>query len=463
MVLVALTSGCGSRTSAGEVLAARAERETVFAPEQRPAPPPVKAPHAAVSSASAASAEALPSATAVPPEREAAPPQRETAAKTGLRQAPAPTAKPSCDPVNLGQVGTFSGVVGAITASARTAAAVWAKDVNARGGLGCHPVRLYAKDDGGDPARAAAAVRGLIEQQRVAAFVGSIVTFSVAGFRPAVESAGVPAVGGDTVAPEWHESPLMYSQGPGTEDQLVLGVRASVLEGRGKIGILYCVEVATCAYATKFLRDGGAKAGGGELVFDEPISITQPDFTASCLNARKAGVETLILGMDGSSMTRLARSCATVGYRPLLLTGAATFTLKTTEDPNLRRFGMVTISPVAPWMATDTPGLRAFHRALDAYAPDLAPDGSAVIGWSSGKLLEAAVARLTARERASALTAEAIRAGLGRLRDETLDGLTTRLSFDPAVGHGVSSGCAYLVRLDESGWTAPRGSKPICR
>jgi len=57
---------------------------------------------------------------------------------------------PGLAPVPVGQVGTFSGVLGTITASARAALSLWATDLNARGGLACHPVRIYSEDDAGD-------------------------------------------------------------------------------------------------------------------------------------------------------------------------------------------------------------------------------------------------------------------------------------------------------------------------
>jgi branched-chain amino acid transport system substrate-binding protein len=365
--------------------------------------------------------------------------------------------------VTIGQVGTFSGVVGAITHSARTAMAVWAKDVNSRSGLACHPVQLYTEDDAGDPARAAAAVQDLINQHHVIALTGSIVTFSVAGFRPAIEAAKLPAVGGDLLAPDWDQSPLMFPQGASADDQLLGAVHAGVLAGHQKLGLVYCVEVAECGHADKLLHEGGAKAAGADFVYDSPISITQSDFTAQCLNARNAGVDLLILGMDGASMVRMAHSCAAIGYRPLLLTGAATYTLENTKDPNLRAFGMISESPVAPWVVDDSPQMRAFHAAMNRYAPDLPPDGECVIAWSSGVLLEDAVSRLGPAEQAGALNSALVVEGLERLHDDSLGGLTTRLTFTPGEPHATSTGCIYLLRLSTDGWTAPQGGTPMCR
>jgi branched-chain amino acid transport system substrate-binding protein len=381
-----------------------------------------------------------------------------TARSTGDR-VPCPA---GASPVAIGQVGTFSGVGGTITSAARAAMSVWVKDVNARGGLACHPVQLFTEDDGGDPGRAAADVDELTARHHVIALVGNIVTFSVGGFLPAITSAKVPAVGGDDIAPEWFESPWMFPTGAGLTDQGRGIVKAGVAAGHRQFGLVYCVEVASCTEVDKDLRNGGTKSAGGKLLYDSPVSITQPDYTAQCLNARNAGVDLLGLALEGASMTRLARSCASVGYRPLLAAAAATFNLSNAEDPDLRSFGMVSESPVAPWTAQDTPAMRAFHAAMARYAPQVPPDGEAVLAWTSGALLEAAVAEIPAPELSGGLSPALIVEGLGRIHDDNLGGLTAHLTFAPGEQHALSSGCIFLERLGPGGWSTPTGSTPVC-
>jgi hypothetical protein len=124
---------------------------------------------------------------------------------------------------------------------------------------------------------------------------------------------------------------------------------------------------------------------------------------------------------------------------------------------------MVSESPVAPWMVQDTPAAQVFHAAMTQYAPAAQPDGEAVLAWTSGKLLEAAVAKVPATERAGDLTTALILDGLGRIHDENLGGLTGPLTFTPGEKHAVSNGCIYFERLGPNGWTTPTGSRPVCR
>jgi branched-chain amino acid transport system substrate-binding protein len=364
--------------------------------------------------------------------------------------------------VALGQIGTFSGVAGQIAAGARAAMALWAKQTNARGGLACHPVQLYSADDAGDPARAASAAKQLIADHHVVAFVGNYVPFSVSGFRSQIEQAKVPAIGEAMLAPDWNASPWMFPQGASLADQVLGIAKAGVAAGHRRFGLIYCVEVPGCGFVEKTMHGGAVKAAGGELLYESPVSLTQPDFTAQCLNAKNAGVDILGLGVDGASMTRIARSCAAIGYRPLLAVGAGTFTLDNTKDPNLRAFGMIGESPVAPWTGDDTPGLRELHSAISQYEPQFVLDGAAMCGWSSGKLIEAAVENLKPAERSGPLTSALTVTGLERIHDQTLGGLTSNLTFTPGQTHADSTGCIYVERLGPDGWTAPYGSSPLC-
>ena len=70
-------------------------------------------------------------------------------------------------------------------------------------------------------------------------------------------------------------------------------------------------------------RDGAevfpkyAPKAGFEFVYQGSGSLAQPDFTAECLAARNAGAQVLVPIMDANSVQRIARSCNSVGYKPV--------------------------------------------------------------------------------------------------------------------------------------------------
>ncbi len=362
-------------------------------------------------------------------------------------------------PVALGQVGTFSGIAGPIAGDGLAAMAVWAKDVNARGGLACHPVTLYVRDDGGDPGRAASAARELISERSVVAFVGNILPLSMPGFLPEIKKTCTPVIGALALDSSWATDPCLFSQGGGIDESIAGLVRQAVQRGHLKLGLLYCVEIASCGAANKGVAEA-AKRDGAELVYSAQISLTQTDFTAQCQNAKNAGVQELAVAMEGSAMARLARSCLALNYKPLLVGAAAAINPKQASDPKVRELGLATINPNAPWFATDQPGLREYQAALARFAPQILSSGITSQMWASGKLLEAGVAKLGTAVRERPLTAAMVLAGLGKVRGETLGGLTAPLDF--TVRTARTSGCVYLALLDKRGWTAPMGSKPLC-
>ena len=361
-------------------------------------------------------------------------------------------------PVALGQIGTFSGLAGPIAGDGLAAMAVWAKEVNARGGLACHPVTLFVRDDGGDPARAAAAVQHLIARG-VVAFVGNITALSQPGFLPEIKKSCTPAIGID-FGPEWGTEPCLFPQGGGWNESITGLVRQAVDRNHSKLGLLYCVEINTCSSIGKQIQTV-AEREGIALVYSSAISLTQTDYTAQCQNAKNAGVEELIVAMEGSAMARLARSCLALKFRPLLVGAAFAINPKQSEDPQVRELGLAAINANAPWFATDQPGLRQYQAALKTYAPQIVSSGITLQMYASGKLLEAGVNLLGAAAREKPLTSAAILAGLNKVRNETLGGLTAPLDFT-VKNRSRSSGCVYLTVLGKQGWTAPSGTKPLC-
>ena len=75
--------------------------------------------------------------------------------------------------------------------------------MNANGGIQGRPVKVIQVDDGGDPGKHAAAVRRLIREERVVAFIGNIAPFTFSAGVPLLEEAGVPAIGGDGADAAW--------------------------------------------------------------------------------------------------------------------------------------------------------------------------------------------------------------------------------------------------------------------
>ncbi len=67
--------------------------------------------------------------------------------------------------------------------------------VNAAGGINGRTLKLVSRDDGYEPEKAAAAVKTLIEEDKVFALIGSVGTPTTLAAVPAINAAGIPLIG----------------------------------------------------------------------------------------------------------------------------------------------------------------------------------------------------------------------------------------------------------------------------
>ena len=69
------------------------------------------------------------------------------------------------------------------------------KAINAAGGVNGRMLKLISRDDGYEPAKAAAAVKALLEEDKVFALIGSVGTPTTLAAVPAINAAGIPLIG----------------------------------------------------------------------------------------------------------------------------------------------------------------------------------------------------------------------------------------------------------------------------
>src|SRR6185295_19656325 len=160
--------------------------------------------------------------------------------------APGAPAKAAGTPVAIGHIGTYSGVIGSLQAGGMRMAQIWAQSVNARGGLGGHPVRLVTADDGGDPSRYLSITKDMVENQGVVAFVGNMAPLSINGGVKYLEEKKIPVVGGDLTNLAWFETPMLFAHGTWIIHQFWSSIRMAVEQGKTRVGLLYCAEAEIC-------------------------------------------------------------------------------------------------------------------------------------------------------------------------------------------------------------------------
>jgi len=347
--------------------------------------------------------------------------------------------------------GAFTGIVGSAFAPAKDAYLAWVKTVNARGGIDGHPVKLLVSDNGSDASRTLANVKDFVENRGVIALVNLV---PAAGADVAVaryaEKMHVAVVGGLSVDDVWNQSPVMFPAVTANAVGNYAYARAQADAGTKKVASVYCTENSICSDKEKAWADA-AKSLGLQVVFRGQISLAQPDFTAQCLNARSAGAESVVVFADGASATRMAQSCSRQNYKPIIVTVAPA------ANPIPEMDGAMGVVTAFPWVVTaDSPALDEYRDALKKYGTT-APAAYTTMGWTSGKLLEKALAHVS-----DTPTRDDVFNGLWSLQNETLGGLTPPLTFTKNQPTPVNP-CWYVVRVANGAWTAPNGMRPSCK
>ena len=276
--------------------------------------------------------------------------------------------------IALGNVGTYSGVIGAVFSGAQQTMGVWQAYVNSHGGLNGHPVHVYIEDDGSDPSTSVSDVEQEVTQDHVIAFVGNLMPLTVQASVPYLQQQNIPVIGGDASSATWWQSPVLFPQGASDlgSDQAVFTIKAAAAKGYTKMGVVYCVEDPTCSDGIQSLiQPGGGSQAGVTTVYSSSISITQPDFTAQCLDAKQAGATFIYFAGDGDSLMRMANDCAAQGYKPLYVGDSIAITANLASNANLN--GLLAGQTNFPWVDSYTPAQAAYQQAVKHVRPRASP------------------------------------------------------------------------------------------
>jgi ABC-type branched-subunit amino acid transport system substrate-binding protein len=150
----------------------------------------------------------------------------------------------------VGQFAAFSGPAAQLGQRLNAGIQAYFKAVNDQGGVNGRTLRLVTRDDGYEPDRAVAAVKGLIEQDQVFALVGAVGTPTGLAAVPVLTAAKVPLVGLFTGAQSLRE-PL---------NRYVFHVRASYFDETERI-VQHLTTLGVRRIAVFYQNDAYGKAG----------------------------------------------------------------------------------------------------------------------------------------------------------------------------------------------------------
>jgi branched-chain amino acid transport system substrate-binding protein len=360
-------------------------------------------------------------------------------------------------PLVIGSVGNYSGIAGASEKDGPKALQIWAAWVNDHGGVNGHPVKVYVVDDGMDPQRYQAAVKDLVENKHVIAFVDNFAPFTIQAGVKYLEQKRVPVIGGDCAEYVWNQSPMLFPQCPSYVAGMYDIAHTAAVYGAGKrFGAIICSEAAACTSTKHEWFDHGiAKQAGLDPVFEADVSIGQPDFTAECLQAQRKNVQIMSIVADVGTVSRVVNSCDRQGFHPQYIQASGTMDANLAKLPGMAN-ALVSLNDF-PWTVAGNSGINEFLSAYKTYAPDQPLTPNASQGWASAILFQRAADHVGANP-----TSAQILAGLWSMHSDSLGGLAPPLTFakdKPAP----AALCAFVMKVQNGVMKSPYGLKTVCR
>ena len=366
---------------------------------------------------------------------------------------------PKGEPIKVGMVCTCSGPQGSANSLSKEMAEAWVQWVNDNGGLNGHPVEVIVKDDGGDPARSARAVRELVEGDKVMAIAGENSLVDTA-WQKYVEDKNFPVVGGVAYQPTMFASPVFFPSGASLLAETYGYLDAAKKANVTKFGTFYCAEAPACAQVVPLIKGIGSQLVGGiGLAHSAKVAATAPSYTAQCLAAKDAGVEAIFTAVSPAIGTRIIEQCKQQGFEPKFvgISGALPVSAAASGDYD----GAILAQGNLPPTSTDTPGGKQLAEAIERYAPGITDNEN----WNANPTHTWAGLQLFAKAaEASKLGPTAkpsdVMAAMYKLKDETIDGLSGPLNY--VKGQPTLAACPFIETVKNGEWVSVDGSEPEC-
>jgi len=362
-------------------------------------------------------------------------------AKAGLPLPPPAQTGPR-DPMTLCSFGNASGVLGAVSGPAPVANAAWASWINAKGGLGGHPVRMIIADDGGAAANAQSIAQKCVEQEHAVAIFNEYTFGELDGALPYLKSKGVPVIGSIGAAISSDHSSMVFNPLNGADIGQAWGFINTILAqtDHRKAAILYCQEAATCAQQmTSFSHFLPYK--GLSMVYKAQVSLVQPDYTAQLLQARNAGADVVVLLLDSASVGRVARNAAQQNYSPVF-SGTYNLGIQATLDQGSIVNGLILASRTPAY--STSPLLADYREAMARYQPGKVMGDVGAGAFVFGKLLEKYAPGALNKQ---TVTAADMIALLRSVHGEKLGGLLPGVTFPLGDDRTMTNRCISPIQV----------------
>lgn len=361
-------------------------------------------------------------------------------------------------PITIGLVCDCSGAFGAGIKAGAQASQAWAKSVNAAGGIEGHQVKLIVKDTKSDVGNSVEAVKALISSD-VDVIIGASNLDSA--WADTVAAAKIPVVSPGMPTEPPYTNPDFYPSGQTNDSIFYANIAMAKQAGAGNIGIVYCAEAAGCKGSVAPMTKIG-KQLGVPVIYSSSIAANAPNFTAQCVAAQQKHVSALFVAAAPETSTRVATDCDRQGYDPTYILEGAGFTMSLASVPGFKRDLWVSYGTLPYW--SDAAPVQEMKDAMDKYYPGVRENKEVwnefgATSWTAGILIEEAF-KLSGVGASGTPTAATMTRGLNKIKNNTLRGWTSPLTFAAGQPHKVD--CWYVGRVSNGTPKLANNGRPSC-
>ena len=348
----------------------------------------------------------------------------------------------------LGMWSPLTGPTALLGTSERDALQIWLAQVNEAGGIHGRKIRLIVYDDGGSPQEALAAVRRLIDQDRVFALVAGSISGATLPVVPLINRAGIPFVASISSNRRlldpfsryiFRVYPNEIAQANGLIDYVIPRV------GLKRPAMIYTSNdygVGGHEAVTQRLRE----KYNLQLIGAERYNTGDQDFSAQLLRIKQANPDGVFVWAFAAEAGIIVRQAKELGIPAPLFGGGATATPLFPRGAGPAGVGFIAdfVLPVLPESST-APAVVKYREALKKLYPSGLPPGRPseydLAGYGAGKIVEEGLRR----------------AGRELTREKFIEALETLKEFDTGVLFPVTyakdkheaSSQAQIVRIND--------------
>jgi branched-chain amino acid transport system substrate-binding protein len=382
------------------------------------------------------------------------------------------------DTIKLGSTFAISGPVSSISGPILKGVLAYINDVNANGGINGRKIDFTYYDDGWDAQRGKAAIKKLVEQDKVFSLVAVPSSNGLDAATNYLEQARVPAIGTTGLIESQFRSPMIWPIGASSRSAVRIGLMDAVGRLHAKTFAILWLDLLAGEEAhdalIKSLQSGFMGLKPEALVADRRININEPSFEQVWNDiqqqARNHGVadgkpDYVLLAIDPTNAIKAMQGARNLLFKPMVGWGGSAplfLDLVPEQAPYAIETGLYAGTAFFPPVAefANMPAVQTYVQTVNKYYAGVDLNNPYLEGGFAG----AALAVSLLKTAGPCLTRETIIKLANAVSKLSAAGLTNPLTFQP-YGTGVShygNVSGLVVQLTPSGQNGCNNSKGFC-